>query len=259
MSNSASHVAPHGRLYGKAVLVTGAAQGIGLGVARAVAAAGARVALLDKDFDRVIAAAKTIAEDALAVQCDVTDADQISQAVDSVQTAFGSLDGAVCNAGVVINCPAITMTKDQWDLVLGVNLTGVFLTAREVGRRMLRSGVGGSIVVTASMAARTIVRPQAQCAYNASKAGVVGLTKSLAVEWAQAGVRVNSVSPGYTRTDLVDSPALRPQHEEWAALTPMGRLGEVQDLIGAYVFLLSDESRFLTGHDLVIDGGYTLW
>lgn len=247
------------RLKRKAVRVTGTGPGTGRSVASAAEAPGARVALLDNDFEPANAAARAVSGQVIAACCDVTYSDQAGRAADAVQAEFGDLHGFVCNAGRMINSPATTMTEDQWSAVLSVNLTGAFLTAREVGRRLLRQITGGTIVVTASMSAWVVVGSQRQCAYNASKAGVVALAQSLAVEWAGSGIRVNCVSPGNTRTVLVDSPDLTPQQNAGADLTPMGRLAEVDDLIGAYLLLLPDKSRFVTGHDLVADGGYTLW
>jgi len=183
----------------------------------------------------------------------------VRAAVGQVVQAFGGLDIGVNNAGIVINAPAQQMTDEQWDRVVAVDLRGVFLCAREEGRVMLKQGRGGSIINTASMSASIIVRPQPQCAYNAAKSGVVGLTRSLAAEWAPHGIRVNAISPGYTLTDLVRQEPIAHMHDFWRSLVPMGRLGEVDDLVGALVFLASDASAWMTGQDLIIDGGYTVW
>jgi len=141
--------------------------------------------------------------------------------------------------------------------VIDINLTGVFLTAQAAGKVMIKQG-GGSIINTASMSAHIVNVPQPQCAYNASKAGVVQLTKSLAVEWALKGVRVNSISPGYIGTDLImNSPSLKPLIEKWEEMSPLRRLGKPEELQAIAVYLAGDASQFTTGSDFVIDGAFT--
>lgn len=248
-------------LSGKSALVTGAGRGIGRGFALALADAGADVAVLDIDADSARYTATDIERHgvrSLPLVCDVTNSEQVQIAMEQVLRAFGGLEVAVNNAGVVINEKAEEMTDEQWDRVMDVNLRAVFLCAREEGRIMLTQG-GGAIVNIASMSASVIVHPQPQCAYNASKSGVVGLTRSLAAEWASHNVRVNSISPGYTLTELVRQQPIASMHDHWKGLTPMRRLAEVEDLTGSLLFLASDASRFMTGQDLIVDGGYTLW
>lgn len=248
-------------LSGKRALVTGAGRGIGRGFALALAEAGADVAALDIDADLAQATAAEIDErDArsLPITCDVTDSKQVQAAIRQTVDVLGGLEVAVNNAGIVVNEKAEEMTDEQWDRVMAVNLRAVFLCAREEGRIMISQGTG-SIINTASMSASVIVHPQPQCAYNASKSGVVGLTRSLAAEWASYNVRVNAISPGYTLTELVRQEPIASMHDQWKRLTPMGRLGEVEDICGALIFLASDASRFMTGQDLIVDGGYTLW
>lgn len=156
-----------------------------------------------------------------------------------------------------VNAPAEDMSLEQWKRVIDINLTGVFLTAQAAGRVMLKQGYG-SIINTASMSAHIVNVPQPQCAYNASKAGVIQLTKSLAVEWAKRGVRVNSISPGYMGTDLtLSSPTLQPLITQWNAMAPMGRLGKPEELQAVCVYLAGDASSFTTGADFVIDGAFT--
>ena len=151
------------------------------------------------------------------------------------------------------------MTEEEWDQVLDLNLKGVFLCAQAEARVMIPQKYG-KIINTASMSGSVVNRPQAQAAYNASKAGVVHLTRSLAAEWAPHGIRVNSISPGYILTALVNKIPEVAQHLPfWTELTPVGRLGQVEDLQGAIVFLASNASDFMTGHNLIIDGGYTIW
>jgi NAD(P)-dependent dehydrogenase (short-subunit alcohol dehydrogenase family) len=154
------------------------------------------------------------------------------------------------------------MSEAEWRRVIDLNLTGVFLCAQAEGRVMLEAGYG-KIINTASMSGSIVNTPQNQAAYNASKAGVMHLSRSLAAEWAPRGVRVNSISPGYTRTQLVDDLVASPEGgrnvPQWMALTPMGRMAEVIDLQGAIVYLAAEASDFMTGHDMVIDGGYCVW
>jgi NAD(P)-dependent dehydrogenase (short-subunit alcohol dehydrogenase family) len=248
-------------LEGKRGFVTGGGGAIGSAIAIAMAQAGAHVAVLDVDLaaaESVVTQVRQLGARSLAVRCDVTDSHAVDAAIDLVAAEFGGLDIAVNNAGIVINAPASTMSPEQWDRVVAVNLRGVFLCAQKAGRIMLESGSGGSILNTASMSASVVNHPQPQASYNASKAGVVQLTRSLASEWAPMRIRVNSLSPGYTRTPLTDSASLRELRELWIGITPMERMAEVEDLTGPAVFLLSDAARFVTGHDLIVDGGYTV-
>lgn len=254
------------RLDGKKILVTGGARGIGMNIAQAVAEAGADVAIVDIDLAEAEQTAarltETLARDGvrrefMAVAADVTRPDDVDAMVRAVLERFGRIDVAFCNAGICINEPAESMTYEQWRRVIDINLTGVFLTAQAAGRVMIAQG-GGSIINTASMSAHIVNVPQPQCAYNASKAGVIQLTKSLAVEWASKNVRVNSISPGYIGTDLtLNSPKLKPLIEQWNAVAPLHRLGRPEELQAIAVYLAGDASPFTTGSDFVIDGAFT--
>ena len=177
--------------------------------------------------------------------------------VDEVVEKLGGLNFCHANAGICINAAADEMTYAQWKKNLAVNLDSVFLTDTIAGKYMLAHG-GGSIINTASMSAHIVNVPQPQCAYNASKAGVIQLTKSLAIEWAKRGVRVNSISPGYICTDLtLSSPTLQPLIEKWNAMAPMGRLGKPEELGSICVYLAGDTSTFTTGSDFILDGAFT--
>lgn len=253
------------RLDGRVALITGGGKGIGRAFAHALGEAGAAVAIIDIDE----ASSQTVLEelrakgiDALALRADVTRTADVDRMIDQVMKHWGKLTIAVNNAGIGIWSAAESMTDEVWDNVLGLNLRGVFQCCRAESRVMLEAGYG-KIINTASMSARVVNWPQKQVHYNASKAGVVQLTRTLAVEWATRGVRVNSISPGYTRTklleDLMETPTGQQMVPEWIERTPMHRLGEVTDLQGAVVYLASEVSDFMTGHDLVIDGGYTVW
>ena len=249
------------RLDGKKGFVTGGARGIGKCTATAFAEAGADVAIVDIDLETAEKTAAEIAEatgrKVIAIKCDVTKESDVQAMVDEVVKQLGGLDFCHANAGICINEPAETMTYEQWTKNIDVNLNSVFLTDTIAGRYMLANG-GGSIINTASMSAHIVNVPQPQCAYNASKAAVIQLTKSLAIEWAKKGVRVNSISPGYIGTDLVlTSKTLIPLIEQWNAMAPMGRLGKPEELESICVYLAGDTSSFTTGSDFIVDGAFT--
>jgi NAD(P)-dependent dehydrogenase (short-subunit alcohol dehydrogenase family) len=248
-------------LAGKKGFVTGAARGIGKCTALAFAEAGADVAIVDMDLETAQETAKEIAEatgrKVIALKCDVTSEEDVQAMVDAVAAELGGLDFCHANAGICINEAADKMTYAQWKKNIDVNLNSVFLTDTIAGRYMLSHG-GGSIINTASMSAHIVNVPQPQCAYNASKAGVIQLTKSLAIEWAKKGVRVNSISPGYIGTDLtLSSPTLQPLIAQWNAMAPMGRLGRPEELGSICVYLAGDTSTFTTGSDFILDGAFT--
>ena len=244
------------RLDGKRGYVTGGARGIGTCTATAFAEAGADVAI-----SPAVKTAGEIAEKTgrkvIAIRCDCTVPEQVDEMIRTVVTELGGLEFCHNNAGICINAPAEEMTYEQWLKVMNINLNGVFLTDIAAGKYMLEHG-GGSIINTASMSAHIVNVPQPQCAYNASKAGVIQLTKSLAIEWAKRGVRVNSISPGYIGTDLVlSSKTLIPLIEKWNAMAPMGRLGKPEELQSICVYLAGDTSSFTTGSDFIVDGAFT--
>jgi len=253
------------RLNGRIALVTGAGQGIGRALAHALGEAGAKVAVVDMVTNTAESVVKELTAkriESVAIKADVTQADQVASMVQTVVSKWGQLDIGVNNAGIGQWRDAETMTPDEWDRMLAINLKGVFLCCQAEGRVMLPRGYG-KIINTASMSGSIVNTPQNQSAYNASKAGVIQLTRSLGAEWAGRGVRVNCISPGYTRTMLVDtlldSPEGKSMSQTWLAMTPMKRMAEVTDLQGGVVFLASGASDFVTGHDLVMDGGYSVW
>jgi NAD(P)-dependent dehydrogenase (short-subunit alcohol dehydrogenase family) len=247
-------------LEGDVAVVTGAAQGLGKQMATALAEMGADVAIADVNHSK---AAETAAEldgatEVIPVEVDVTDEASVEAMVEGVTDRLGPIDVLVNNAGIVENSPAEETPIESWRRVLAVNLDGVFLCAKHVGQRMLDRGEG-RIVNIASMSGFDVNVPQKQASYNTTKAGVSMLTKSLAVEWADRGVRVNAIAPGYMRTDLVDEVLEEnPEMEEtWLENTPMGRLGRPEELRELVVYLASDAASYMTGSTVVMDGGYT--
>lgn len=251
------------RLDGKKIYVTGGAQGLGKAMATGLAEAGADVAIVDINGDKAQETATEIAkatsQKAIAIKTDVTDQDQVEDMVKTVVDQLGGLDAAFNNAGMCLNIPAEEMSYKDWLKVVNLNLNSVFLCSTAAGRYMLKQG-HGSIVNTASMSAHIVNRPQPQCSYNATKNGVIQLSKSLAIEWAKRGVRVNTMSPGYMGTDLtLSSPDLKPLIKTWNDWAPLGRLGKPEELQGMAVYLASDTSSFSTGDDYLIDGAFTAW
>ena len=252
---------PDFRLDDRAALVTGAASGIGRRIAVGLAEAGASVACLDLPspaLEAVAAEIRQLGRLALALPGDVTRPDDLAHAVDHIQEVFGPLTLAVNSAGIADAAPAEEMGLAQWQRVIDINVTGVFLSCQAEARAMLSHG-RGSIVNIASMSGSIVNRGLLQAHYNASKAAVAHLTKSLAMEWAGRGVRVNAVSPGYTATPMNRRPEVADQVKQFEADTPLGRMASVDELLGPVVFLLSDAASFCTGVDLLVDGGFTCW
>lgn len=247
------------RLDGKVAVVTGASSGIGKRVALAYAQAGARVALVARGAVKLEEAAAELraatGADVLAVPCDVTQPEAVAGLVSAVCAQWGGVDIAVCNAGIVTLNGLDEMPLAEFESVQKTNVSGVFLTAQACARTMIQQGRGGSVIITASMSGHVINTPQKIGHYCVSKAAVIQLAKAMAVEFAPHGVRVNSVSPGYIMTELVEP--LTEFHALWKPQIPMRRLGTPEELMGLYVYLASDASRYMTGSDVVIDGGFT--
>ena len=251
------------RLSDRIAVVTGAARGIGLATAEALAEAGARVVLTDMNRDLLDAAVANLSAKGWAVEgelLDVTDSGAAQRVNDAVVARHGRVDILVNNAGIAIsNHPAESMTDDVWNKVIDVNLNGLFWCCRAFGKGMLERG-GGSIVNVGSMSGFIVNRPQEQANYNASKAGVHHLTRSLAAEWGARGVRVNAVAPTYIDTEMNQYVY---ENEEmfrhWVGGTPMNRLGRVDEVASVILFLASDAASLMTGSIVLADGGYVCW
>ena len=244
-------------LKGKAALVTGGGQGIGQVVALGLARAGARVAIMNRgnvqDTVRMIQAEGGTA---MGVQADVTSEEQVDAALANILAAYGRLDIVVNNAGICMHQTTLEMTPADFRRVIDVNLAGPFIVSRAAGRIMIERGIRGSIINMASMSGSIVNIPQWQCSYNASKAGLIHLTKSLAMEWVKHGIRVNSISPGYIATPMsTDNPS--DMNEAFIKLIPQHRMGEAKELMPAILSLATDRSGYTTGSDFIVDGGYT--
>ncbi|KAJ5206435.1 Short-chain dehydrogenase/reductase SDR [Penicillium cf. griseofulvum] len=253
------HVMKAFDLTGKVAVVTGGARGIGLEVSRGLAEAGANVALIYHTSNAADTIAVEIASTnnvrAAAYKANVAIQSEIEAVVQQIARDFGQLDIMVVNSGIASSIAAEDYTPDQWSEIMKVNLDGAFYSAQAAGRIFKEQG-HGNIIFTASVSATLVNLPQKQAAYNASKAGVVQLSKCLSVEWVDY-CRVNCISPGYIATEILDG-FPKEWRDKWFDLIPAKRMAESYELKGAYVFCASDASSYMTGANLVIDGGYTL-
>jgi len=249
-------------LQGEVAIVTGGAQGLGREMSLALAEAGASVVVADLDLGKAQEVAREIEKlgvSSLALAVDVTQREQVEAMVQKTLESFHKIDVLVACAGIGQWVRAEEMSLEDWDRVMQVNLTGVFLSCQAVGREMIKRRKG-SIITISSMSGIIANYPQAQSHYNASKGAVIMLTKSLAMEWAPYDVRVNTIAPGYMETKLVaDLLVQYPGYAKlWRDLTPMKRLGNPVEIKGPCVFLASQASSYMTGSVLVMDGGYTM-
>ncbi|EIW84834.1 NAD(P)-binding protein [Coniophora puteana RWD-64-598 SS2] len=267
-------ILPAFSMAGKVAVITGAARGLGNEFCRAFVQSGCTdLAIVDLKEEEAKEAAVELVNSACAansdyapsdfniigVGCDVSSELSVQKAFETVMDTYGKVDSVVASAGIVENYSAFDYPFDRIKRLYDINVHGAFFTAREAARNMIPQG-GGSIVLVASMSASVVNIPQPQTPYNASKAAVRHMAASLGVEWAKKGVRINTLSPGYMLTKLTKTILTHDQElkKTWESLTPMGRMGEPDDLSGAIVFLASDASRFMTGTEVRVDGGYTI-
>ena len=242
-------------LDGQNVLVTGGCSGLGLAMALTFQRAGARVAV----FDRTIPTGFDKAHpDLVLIAGDVSDPASVKEGFGAAQSILGRLDAVIANAGISQNKPTLDLDFAEWRRVMSINLDGAFLTCYEAGRLMSASG-GGSIILTASMYG--VVAAPERLGYCVSKSGTVMMTKALAIEWAQLGIRVNAIAPGYVRTPFVEELVAlgRLDLEKLEQRTPMGRLITPEEVADAACFLISDAARAITGQIIGIDGGWTAY
>ncbi|KAK4683656.1 hypothetical protein P7C73_g6578, partial [Tremellales sp. Uapishka_1] len=252
-------------LSGKSIIVTGGNRGIGLGISRQCAEAGANVAIIYRSSPTAVDVAKEIAEKynvkCVAYQCDVGESKAVHALVRKVHTELGPVGGIVCNAGIVIVKPALEITKEDFDSQINTNLWGVFNCAQAAAALWKEIGYKDGRVVFISSAAGTIAtKGVPMCFYNSSKSALTMLAKSLAVEWADEGVLVNILAPGFVSTEINDAIFNTP--EEKAALVagvPLNRWSDVDEQAGVVVFMLSKYASFCTGAQLIVDGGESVW
>ena len=250
-------------LTGRVAFVTGAGSGIGQRIAMGLAQSGADVALLDRRTDDGLAqTAEFIAKTgrkSIEIATDVTSSESLAEAVARTEKDLGTLRLALNAAGIANANPCEEMSEEQYQTLMDINMKGVWLSCQAQARAMLAHGQGGSIVNIASMSGVIVNRGLSQVHYNASKAGVIHMSKSMAMEWVEKGIRVNSISPGYTATPMNTRPEMVHQTKEFESQTPMQRMASVDEMVGPAIFLLSDAASYCTGVDLLVDGGFCCW
>ncbi len=245
-------------LKGKTALVTGGGRGIGQVVALGLAKAGAKIAIFSRSgADETVKLIKDEGGEAYSLIVDVVSEEDVDRGLEELLRLCGSLDVVFNNAGVCQHVDTFVATIAEWREVIDINLTGEYIVARASAKIMHERDIKGSIINMASMSGTVVNVPQWQASYNASKAGVIHMTRSLAVEWAKYGIRVNSLSPGYINTPMsVDTP--KELRDAWMPLIPQERMGEPEELIPAVLYLATGAAGYTTGSDLIVDGGYAV-
>jgi len=256
MTDAAPRIDLNFPLTERVALVTGAGSGIGAAIASALAAKGAKIALLDLNEGAAGQHASTLGNGARAFRCDVSDPASVQGAVQAVVDAFGRIDIAVNSAGIVALAPAEELSLDAWDKTIAINLKGTFLMSQAVGRVMIAAGTRGRIINLASQAGTVAI--DEHVAYCASKFGVIGLSKTLAAEWGKHGITVNTISPTIVLTELGKQAWSGQKGEDAKKRIPAGRFAFPEEIAAAAVFLASDGAQMVNGADLLIDGGYTI-
>jgi NAD(P)-dependent dehydrogenase (short-subunit alcohol dehydrogenase family) len=250
-------------LSGQVAMVTGAGSGIGQRIAIGLAQSGADVALLDSrtdnGLDQTAALVAQAGRMSVSLSADVTDANALGDAIRQTEAKLGALTLALNAAGIANAAACEDMDENQYQSLMDINMKGVWLSCQAEARAMIAHGKGGSIVNIASMSGVIVNRGLQQVHYNASKAGVIHMSKSMAMEWVDKGIRVNSISPGYTATPMNTRPEMVHQTKEFESQTPMARMASVDEMVGPAVFLLSKASSYCTGVDLLVDGGFCCW
>lgn len=249
-------------LTGEVALVTGAGSGIGQAIAIGLAQCGADVSCLDRRDDGglqdTVKQIEAIGRKAIAITADVTLKDTLDIAVFQTESQLGALSIAVNAAGIANAAPAEEMSEEQYQTLMDINMKGIFFSCQAEANAMLKHGKG-SIINIASMSGVIVNRGLTQIHYNASKAGVIHMSKSMAMEWVDKGIRVNSISPGYTATPMNTRPEMVHQTKEFESQTPMQRMASVSEMVGPAIFLASNASSYCTGVDLLVDGGFVCW
>ncbi|KAF3041052.1 hypothetical protein E8E11_007986 [Didymella keratinophila] len=260
---------PEFSLEGKVAVVTGASQGLGQQILNAFTLSGAHGAVVDlsqesaeKSIKHLIQESKDAGLEAPklhAYECDTSSEEGVQSTWDKIVKEFGKVDILVTNAGITGGAPAEQYPYEDFKKMIDVNLTGTFLFTRAAGKWWIDNKVDGRVLVVSSMSGSIVNRPQKQSAYNASKAAVAQYMKSLASEWAPHGIRVNALSPGYIQTEANEGEEMEDLSKEWLKDIPMARIAKPEEFRGAAVWLVSDASSYVTGSEIIVDGGYTIW
>ncbi|MFL9870789.1 SDR family NAD(P)-dependent oxidoreductase [Paraburkholderia megapolitana] len=245
---------------GKVSIVTGGNRGIGRAIAQGLAEAGSAIAIAARDEEQsaiAIGELQKLGVEAISVKADVSNREELEAMVDTVTRTLGPIDVLVNNAGIGFHANALTLEDDEWQRLFSINLDGVWKASQIVGRQMVKNG-RGSIINIGSISGLIVNRPQWHSPYGIAKAAVHHLTRSLAAEWAQSGVRVNAIAPGYVKTEIASTEYEDYRHY-WRDEVPMQRYATPEEIAPVALMLASDASSFMTGSVLVVDGGYTLW
>ena len=247
-------------LEGKVAVVTGAGKGIGKGMALGLADAGADVVVVARtqtDIDQTVAEIEQNGRKAMGISTDVKKKEEIEKMVEEALQTFGKIDILVNNAGMNIRTPALDVPEEEWELIIQTNMKSVFLASQAVGKHMVEQG-HGSIINISSVAGQVALRTGV--AYAATKAGIIQMTKTLALEWGKHNVRVNAIAPWYFRTPLTEKLLANEEYyNEIISRTPLRRVGDVKELVGPAVFLASEASSYVTGHTIFVDGGMSVY